>query len=326
MKMLFLRLALLFVVLSPMVLAQESLEGALRLPQDPRAWITGTPITTESMRGKAIVLYFFEEGCPRCREKWPAIVAAAKQSRGKPVMLIAVNSGSPPDRLARYVKEQGLDFPVIADVDRSLEKAAGVQAVSLNNIWQARVIDPDGKLQLGDGGDIPGTLESAAASANWNVDPEKFPAEMLPTWQMVEFGNYAGAAKMVTRYSRDGKPAVKSAGEILQAFVVGKLNESVALAEQVAQDGNAWQAFRRYDTIKSEFAGYTLPVAVESEWLRLKNDESIKTEIEAVKLYQTALKIIASGRANPARVKAMKDKIIEKYPGTEAAQLASAMQ
>jgi peroxiredoxin len=216
----------------------SSQDPMIELPQNPGAWINGSPISLTALRGKSVVLYFFEEGCPRCRAKWPAVLAAAKENSSKPVLLIAVNSGTAPDKLARYVKESGIDVPVIIDLDRSLERAAGVDPVSLNNIWQARVIEPDGTLRRGDGGDIPGTLESAAAQATWNVDPTGLPPELISTWRLVEFGNFSAAAKAVTRFARDRKPNVKAGGETLQNYVNKKIADAVALAEHASASGD----------------------------------------------------------------------------------------
>ncbi len=314
-------------MLSPSSNAQElggeSYRPELPLPQDPRAWLNSAPISTEAMRGKAIVLYFFEEGCPRCRERWPSILAAAKQYSDKPVMLIAVNSGTSADLVARYVRDQRISLPVIVDYDRSIERAAGVNEISLNNIWQARIIDPSGQIQRADGGDIAATLEAAGAEARWNVDPSEMPPEVLPTWRLVEFGSYAAAAKMVARFARDRKPNLKSAGERLQAYVQQKMDDAVAAAKSSSSAGDDWKAFQIYESIRSNFAGFELPASVESEWTRLKDKESIATELDALKLWETAQKIVASGRATPARVAAMMDKIIERYPGTEAATMAA---
>ncbi|TWU59395.1 Thiol-disulfide oxidoreductase ResA [Rubripirellula tenax] len=302
-------------------LGQDEKPG-LRLPSDPRAWINSSPISVDAMRGKAIVLYFFEEGCPRCREKWPDILAAAQANQKEPVMLIAVNSGSSPEQVARYVKQQRIHVPVIMDVDRSLERMAGVNEVSLQNIWQARVIDPDGKVRRADGGDIPGTLQAASAGASWNVDPSDIPSEVMDTWRQVEFGDYASASKMVTRLTRDRRPAAKAAGEKLMSYVQQKIDTLAADAKQAEQSEDPWHAFQVYETLKGQFAGYSLPESVEQNWSKLKNDESVQTQLDAMKLWQIAQKSIQSGRTTPARVNAMMEKIIEKYPGTEAATSA----
>lgn len=306
------------------VRGQETGEVQFELPQNPRAWINSPPISTQAMKGKAIVLYFFEEGCPRCREKWPAILAANQASQSQPVMLIAVNSGSTPDQVARYVKQQRINIPVIMDVDRSLERAAGVNEVSLKNIWQARIVGPDGDLKRANGGDIPATLQSAAADASWNVDPSLMPVAMMPTWRQVEFGDYASASRMVNRFVKDRRPDVKAAGEALQNHVNEQLNTMVQQAGEAIDSGETWRAFRLYETIEVQFAGYDLPEVVSQQLSALKKDDSIGQQIEAMRLWKTTEKMSQSGRASPTRVKAMLEAIIKKHPGTEAASMAEA--
>jgi thiol-disulfide isomerase/thioredoxin len=265
------------------------------------------------------VLYFFEEGCPRCREKWPAILAAAKQSQSKPVMLIAVNSGTSPDNVAQYVRREGISVPVIVDFDRSLERLAGVNEVSLKNIWQARMIGPDGDLRITDGGDIPAALEAAAERASWNVDPAGMPSNVIPTWRQVEFGNYASAAKMLTRIKNDRNPETKAAGEKLYAYVEQKL---IAAVEAAVSEEESWKAYLLYKEVENRFAGFELPKSVDEALSRLQMDEEVKNQISAMRQWQIAERSISSGRVSKPRLAAIMNKIIEKYPDTEAARLA----
>ena len=41
--------------------AQEDKES-IRLPADPDVWLNSPPISSEILKGKAAILYFFEEG------------------------------------------------------------------------------------------------------------------------------------------------------------------------------------------------------------------------------------------------------------------------
>lgn len=34
----------------------------VELPRDPRAWFNSSPVSLQTLRGKGVVLYFFEEG------------------------------------------------------------------------------------------------------------------------------------------------------------------------------------------------------------------------------------------------------------------------
>ncbi|TWT50188.1 Thiol-disulfide oxidoreductase ResA [Rubripirellula amarantea] len=306
--------------------ADDTFGQSIVLPQNPNAWINSGPISTQAMAGKSVVLYFFEEGCPRCRENWPAVEAAVMQNQTKPVMLIAVNSGSSPAEVAQYVKRNRLKIPVIIDQDRSLEKQAGVGTISLNNIFQAYLIDGEGNSRRMSGGDIPAAMQAAAQTASWNVDPVGIPPTMIPLWRQIEFGNYAPAAKSLTRFRRDRKPDVKAAAERLQSYVDDKIAIALSEAESAVAADDSWLAFKKYEEVNEHFAGYELPDVVDSELNRLADDGLVAKELAGRKLWRLAQSIIESGRAKPARVTAMMSKIIKDHPGTEAARMAADIQ
>jgi len=71
--------------------AQESPGGEFRLPDQPAAWVNSTPISLSALKGKAAVLWFYDEQCPNCKKKWPALQAEAKKYDGKAILFIAVN-------------------------------------------------------------------------------------------------------------------------------------------------------------------------------------------------------------------------------------------
>lgn len=49
-------------VLAVFCLAAEASGQNLQLPQSPRAWINSPPVTIDTLKGKGVVFYFFEEG------------------------------------------------------------------------------------------------------------------------------------------------------------------------------------------------------------------------------------------------------------------------
>lgn len=300
-------------------------QQAFELPQSPQAWLNSPPLSMESMRGKAVVLYFFEEGCPRCRQRWPAILAAAAQMQSSPVVLIGVNSGTSPGELRGYLQQNRISIPIIADYYRTFERAAGVNEISLQNIYQARIIDPDGNLQTANGADIPGTLQQAAASAKWNIDPAQMPASLIPLWKQIEFGNFAGTSRLMQRALKDRTEEGKAAAEVLQNFVNEKITAILEQAKEAEASGNTWQAYKLYAEIDRQFAGYEMAQSVAESLEQLESDASIKNQKDALKQWELVTKLVGSGKAKPTRVTAMLNQIIDKFPATEAADLAAKM-
>ena len=303
--------------------AQFATEPSFELPQAGAAWINSEPISVAAVRGKSIVLYFFEEGCPRCRDKWPSVLAANQQMQGKPVMLIAVNSGNSAATVARYVRENNIAIPVIVDTSRTLEQAAGVGTISLRNIYQAATIGPQGTVRRSDAQDLLSSLQDAALESSWNVDPVTMPAPLMPLWQQMEFGNFAGTGKLIARRLQDRKPEIKQAAETLNAYAKQQIQQRVELAADATANNNLWLAYQIKQRLNTEFAGFELPETLATELAELEKDQSIRTEIEAMKQWNLVVKAMSTGNIAASRLTAMCNRITAQYPGTEAARLAT---
>ncbi len=81
------------------------------------------------------------------------------------VVFVGVNSGSTPQQVAAYSKQVNPRTAIIVDTDRSLEKAAGVGEINLQNIYQLVVMSPDGKLHRTGTLDLKKAGEQAAKLA-----------------------------------------------------------------------------------------------------------------------------------------------------------------
>jgi peroxiredoxin len=302
--------------------AQIATSPSLELPQAGGAWINSEPISVAGMRGKSIVLYFFEEGCPRCRDKWPSVLAASQQMQGKPVMLVAVNSGNPPATVARYVRENNLTIPVIVDTTRTLEQAASVGTISLQNIYQAATIGPQGTVRPANAQDLLSSLQEAALESSWNVDPASMPAALMPLWKQIEFGNFTGTGKLVARRLQDRKPEIKQAAETLNAYAKQQIQDRVEQASEATANDNRWLAYQIKQRLNTEFDGYELPETLANELAELEKDETIRNEIEAMKLWNLVVKAMSAGNTSTSRINTMCNRITAQYPGTQAARQA----
>src|SRR5206468_2255824 len=105
----------------------------------------------------------------------------------------------------------GIPWPVVVDSDRSIEKSAGVGTISLENIYQAQMLMPDGKLTDGSFSDVEGTVDQGLATAKWRVDPGVVPETLKGAWLQVEFGNFAAASALIKKGLANPKTEVKAA-------------------------------------------------------------------------------------------------------------------
>jgi thiol-disulfide isomerase/thioredoxin len=288
------------------VLLQESTaadEASELLPRDPTAWLNSPPLTTEALKGKGIVLWFFEETCPRCREKWPGLVELAKRYEGQPVVFIAVNSGNPPAEVGQYAKEVKLTWPIIVDPSRQFEKEFLTSEISLQNIHQCELILPTGQKRHGQWNNLDASVKTALEGAAWKIDPKTIPTVFLPTWQQVELGNYAAAANLLKKGLVTKNEEVKEAATRVNDFVQKELHSAVEHALQTRRAGDVWQAYQLYRGIQSSFAGYDLPPEVASAAKELAGEVRVKRQLDAAKSLESIQKSFVTARTDVARKK-----------------------
>jgi thiol-disulfide isomerase/thioredoxin len=296
-------------------------DSAELLPRDPAMWLNSPPLTAESLKGKGVVLWFFEEDCPSCRGKWPGLLALAKKFEGQPVVFIAVNSGNSPAEVQQYAKDVKLSWPIIVDPTRQFEKQWPDSEISLANIHQCELILPSGKKGSGRWNDVEGSVKEALEGAAWKIDPKTIPAAFMPTWQQVELGNYAAAANLLKKGLTTRNAEVKEAATRVNAFVQDQLSAAVAEAAQAQQAGDTWRAYRLYRGVSTTFAGYDLPSEVVEAQKQLAADASVKRQLEAAKALDGIRKSLPTARTESARkrIVARLQQLAGQFSGTDAA-------
>jgi peroxiredoxin len=303
--------------------AASAADESFRLPDQPAAWVNSPPISLAALQGKSAVLWFFEEQCPNCKKKWPALQAAAKQFEGKPIVFIAVNSGNSRYEVEQYAREVGLRWPVIVDPTRQFEKLCGINEISLQNIHQLGMILPSGQFKQGDWNDIPGSAAKALEGAAWKVDPAAIPSALKAAWTAVEFGNPAAAATAVKKGLNSPKPDIQQAAGKLHEAVQTEAQESLKLAEQWLEGNGPWEAYKVYAGVKERFAGYDLPVDVTAKMKELESGSQVKNEVAAGKALDAAAKMLRSNSASSQRSAVTRlKKLVSDYANTEAAAQA----
>lgn len=89
---------------------------------------------------RPVLVHFWATWCPVCRAEQGSIAAIARDNPN--VISIAMQSGMP-EKVAHYMREQGITFPVVNDPDGRISAAWGVHAVPASFI-----IAPDGQIRF----------------------------------------------------------------------------------------------------------------------------------------------------------------------------------
>ncbi len=102
--------------------------------------LEGRPVSLASFRGRVVILHFWATWCPVCRDEMPILEEAAR-ARAAGLAVLGINLGEKKDRVAAYVRKQGIAFPVLLDARGKVASAYGVLSLPITLI-----IDRDGRL------------------------------------------------------------------------------------------------------------------------------------------------------------------------------------
>jgi thiol-disulfide isomerase/thioredoxin len=299
-------------------------------PQDPAQWINARPITLDKIKGKAVFLWYFSDECPVCRGKWPELMKMAKKYTGQPILFVAVSSGDQRSVLEEYVRETKLDWPLLVDTNRAFEKQSGiVPEISLENIYQIKIITADGHMQWGNWEDMLATITTALKTAKWKVDPKDIPPKLQVAWEGIEFGNYTTAGPILKRALKAPDLETKAAAEKLQAVVQVEIDALLNKAKDAEANGNSWDAYSLYCEFSQKFPGFDLPADASDSKKKLASDPKIKAGIVAQHQLDSAKKLLDSGKPiNQKKAALILEKVVKDSPdssaGKEAKQLLSA--
>lgn len=296
------------------------------LPANPGMWLNSPPLTAETLKGKGVVLWFYEEQCPSCRKKWPDMYAVAKKFEGEPVVFIAVNSGNSRDEVAQYAKGVDLPWPVIVDPTREFEKLWLNNEISLQNIHQLGIILPSGQKTMGNWSEFENSVQKAAEGATWKIDPKTIPLAFQPTWRLVEMGKYAAASAMVKKGLATRNEEVKQAAMRVNTFVQDELKAAAERAGKLRESGDSWQAYQAYSELAAAFAGYDVPPEVVAAQKELAADEKVKQQVDSAKTLESIKKTFPP-KTDLAKKRIVRrlEQLIEQFPGTEAAAEAKSI-
>jgi thiol-disulfide isomerase/thioredoxin len=118
-------------------------------------WLNSGPLTLDSERGKAVLVFFWTFGCRNCRAVQPHVQGWYARYRGDGLQVVAVHAPEfdferDVDHVKSYVAENGLQYPVVIDNDFAIWRRYG------NRYWPVvYLIDRTGRLRyrhIGEGG------------------------------------------------------------------------------------------------------------------------------------------------------------------------------
>ncbi len=130
-------------------------EGAMPSLAGVTQWLNSPPLSTESLRGKVVLVDFWTYSCINCIRTLPYVRGWADKYRDHGLVVIGVHAPEfafekDPANVAKAVKDLGVDYPVALDNDYAIWKGFN------NEYWPAHYfIDAEGRIRyhhFGEGG------------------------------------------------------------------------------------------------------------------------------------------------------------------------------
>ncbi len=112
--------------------------------------LDGRRVDLAALRGKIVVLNFFDQECPHCRRDLPLLVPVLKEFRPRGVVAIGVSSRDLGGTMKAFLKEHGIDYPVIIDPGRGI-----FSKYESTRTPDTFLIDRDGFIRFREHGDRP---------------------------------------------------------------------------------------------------------------------------------------------------------------------------
>ena len=106
---------------APIVGASGNAEAMLSCPSDAKPAkldftlkdVEGRDVAFQSFKGKVVILDFWATWCGPCKVEIPHFIEFQEKYGPKGLMVVGVSVDDPVDKLAPYVKEMGMNYPVL---------------------------------------------------------------------------------------------------------------------------------------------------------------------------------------------------------------------
>ncbi len=237
-----------------------------------------------------------------------------KAYQNQPVKFLAVLANVPLPVAAAYQAQTRLAMPIYPDSLGLMQKRYGFK-ISLKNIWQFRLIDPNGKIisyQM-----TQEAIDKALAETKpkWKYKDEKYDAKLGPLLDLFEDGQHTIAMKKLRSLRTSSNKSLAESANKLFKVLQDEGSQWKQEADSAADD--PVKAYDLYSRVASVFAGTDLGKSAAEPLKKLSTQKTVTTELAARKAFG-ALKANFARLTSAQKsllVKPCQD-IVKKYPNT----------
>lgn len=313
-------------ILCGVLLSVTSLAAAAAAPKEPvRDFPPGVfsdngTYKLDDFKGKTLVLFFYEKDCPSCRASIPGRNELVERLQGRPVKFIAVAAGDSLAEARAYVNETKLAMPVFADPLSLMEDAFLDKRISLSNIYQMRVVTPQGQVVYtpfnGSG------VEKLAEQATWKYKDSGYDPKLGVPIELLEWNQWEAGLKALKPFRKNSNKDLAASAEKLYEAVKADATAWQTEADAVVET-NPVGAYDLYTRVKACFAEEEIGKSADTALKKLKTSKPLNDELAARKQFLRVNQAIASARPDQKReIAAFCQTIVKQYPDTPTAERA----
>lgn len=265
-------------------------DKVVTLPEFPPGLFTdGNTYRINDLRGKVVVLFFFDAGDERVLATIPHRNALIKKFRDKPVVFLGIENDTIQNARnnARYL---GLAMPVFADTLGVMMSRYHVR-MNTSVSWNVCIIDPAGKMSHEEMTEA--SIEKALADAKWKYrDQQTFDPRLSVVLDAFEFGDYERGMKQLTGMAGSADKRVADSARVLMGILRTEAEGLKSKAEAAAvKDPIA--AYDCYARIMATCPGSDLARSVLEPMKKLEKHREVKPEVAARDMYKVLCQAIA---------------------------------
>ncbi|QRG69862.1 thiol-disulfide oxidoreductase ResA [Brevibacillus choshinensis] len=134
--------ALVFALYSSFVKDPNAVKVGKAAPNFSLLQLNGPEMALSDLKGKGVVLNFWGTWCEPCKKELPALQQQYNQFKDKGLVVVGVNIGESPVAVDPFVKQFGVNFPILLDSESQITKLYRIGPIPTTFF-----ISPDGDVE-----------------------------------------------------------------------------------------------------------------------------------------------------------------------------------